>query len=90
MKTLTIFNAIIHVGNSIISAITQTPLNNNNDTAGKALEELKKLLLPGETERLERKTEKIKRQLKEEAAKGPIRVQAVDDGRKKKGRGRRR
>jgi len=91
LKTLTIFNAIIRVGNSICATLSQSPQSSGKDSAGESLELLKGLLLPGETERMAEKTAKIKRLLQEENRKGPILVKAMDDvGRTNKARRRRR
>ena len=89
LKTLTIFNAIIQVGNSVAAAVSKSSSADNRDLSGKAIDELKKLLLPDEAEKLEEKTDRIKRMLQEESARGPIRVKTVDSDSDRKKRARR-
>ena len=79
LSILTIFNAIIHVGNTIAAAVSGSPASGQNN-AGKVLDVLKKLLLPGEAERTEVKAEEVKAKLEREMAKGPMQVRTVDDG----------
>jgi hypothetical protein len=91
LKTLTIFNAIIHVGNAICATISQSPQSTGSDSAGKSLEQLKGLLFPGDKDRMAEKTEKIKKILQAELDRGPILIKAMDDvGRVNQARRRRR
>lgn len=90
LSILTIFNAIIHVGNTVAAAVSGSPASGQNN-AGKTLDALKKLLLPAEAERLEKKSEEVKEKLSRELARGAFQVRAVDDGsRRNQARRRRR
>jgi len=86
LTTLTIVNAIIAVGNTISASVAGGGGGGNSgDAFKKTLDELKNVLMPGEKDRSKQKTDKIKRVLEEEAAKGPIKIKAMGGTKKKKG-----
>jgi len=87
VKTLAIVNAIIGVGNHVVSAISQSPGDSKGGEAvTKALEALKEMLLPEDKERTDDKAKKAKAYLEREATKGPIKFRKMDYGKPKKGR----
>lgn len=75
MTTLSIVNAIIHVGNSIAAASSgSNPSSGGADTLKKSMESLRDLLLPEDVNEKESKAERALKMLTEEAAKGPLMV----------------
>lgn len=87
MTTLTVVNAIIHIGNGIISAVSGgTQANGEGDKLEKTLASLKELLIPEDTFDKESKVQKALRTLQEEVAKGPLQVRAMSTGSKTSGR----
>lgn len=87
MTTLTMVNAIIHVGNGIISAVSG---GGGTQSGAEKLENminsLKDLLIPEDRFDKESKVQKALRILKEEVAKGPLEVRPMASGKKTHGR----
>lgn len=83
LTTLAIVNAIIHLGSVITGNAT------GNDAVKKVLDNLKVVLFPEEEAKLEARAEEIKALMTRELKRGPLTVQAVDNG-SKRGRKRRR
>jgi hypothetical protein len=86
LTTLTLVNAIIHVGNTIAAAVSGSGSSSSGGDAFKnSIQELKKLLFPDEEAKLEKRASEVREILEREAASGPFQVRAVDGG-KQKGR----
>ena len=82
MTTLTVVNAIIHVGQAIAAA-TSGGSSPGGDAFKKSLDELKKVLFPDEERKVEEKAQRVKEMLSAELDKGPIKITPVDGGQKK-------
>lgn len=91
LKTVTLVNAIIGVGNVIAAAVSGSPGNQlGGDKITKSLELLKELLIPEESEKTEKQALEAREKLSKEVAKGPLKVRAVGTGKAKKKRGQRK
>lgn len=90
LKTIVLLDATIRGSNQVAAAVSGGSQPQKSDTAGKLLEALRRELLPGDEERLEEKSKDVKKILEAEMAKGPIKVQVVDDGSRKKKKQQRR
>jgi hypothetical protein len=90
-KTLALVNAIISVGNHITSAVTGSQgTKDGGDNVTKTMEALKALLVPEVGEKTSRDARRAKDLLKREAEGGPIKFQAMDHKKDKKGRVKRK
>lgn len=87
LTTLTIVNAIIHVGNCIQSALSGGSGNSQGtENLNKLIDTLKSALVPGAEMETESKVQRAMKILREEAAKGPITVRPMAESKKNRGR----
>ena len=86
MTTLAIVNAIIGVGNGIISAVSGGSSSGKSDSITKALDNLRDLLLPEDMDEKATRDQKIIDKLTAAAAKGPIKVRPKATTSRDKGR----
>lgn len=78
MTTLSIVNAIISVGNGLISALSEgSSTTSNGDNLKKSLESLKELLLPEDETEKSRKEKRVMDILEAEVAAGPLSVRKM-------------
>ena len=78
MTTLSIVNAIISVGNSLISALSGgSSTTSNGDNLKKSLESLKELLLPEDVTEKSRREKRVMDILEAEVASGPLSVRKM-------------
>ena len=90
MTTLSIVNAIISVGNGLISTMSGSAAGNNNNLK-KSLETLKDTLLPEDVTQKKKRDRRIIDVLTAEAAQGPLMVRKMSSGSSRdKGRIKRR
>jgi len=87
MTTLTVVNAIITVGNQVVSALAPGGTQSTGDALKKSIDELRLILLPGEKERAAEKLRAVKETLEREVAKGPFKVKLMSRGKKDKKKG---
>lgn len=80
LSIVAIINTIIHLGNVIAGG------SSGSDTIKKSLDALKMALFPEEEDKLEKRTDEIKKKMEKELARGPLKVRAVGGGKKKKNR----
>jgi len=91
MTTLSIINAIINVGNGIISAVSGgSSSSGSSDNFKKTLDAFRELMFPEDEGKKEDRDKKIIDKLTAEAAKGPIKVKPKATTSRNKGRIRRR
>jgi len=90
MTTLSIVNAIISVGNNIISAISGGSSSGGSDNLKKTLDSLKDLLLPEDESYKKLRDKKVINKLEAELARGPFKVRPMATSSKSRGRIRRR
>lgn len=84
LKTVSLVNAIIGVGNLVAAAVTESPGNQlGDDKLTKALELLKDLLIPEEGEQTSEKAKEAKAKLAAEIEKGPLKVRPIGVGKKR-------
>ena len=85
LTTLSIINAILHVGNVVASAVGggQAP---GSDAVKKTLDELRVTLFPEDIKDGEQKAQRVKDILEREAAGGALRVKTMDKPRHAKAR----
>lgn len=87
LTTLTIVNAIIHVGNCIQSALAGGgSTDKSGDALQKAVSALGAILISGSQQDVEDKAQRALKILEEEAAKGPVTVRPMVENRKTRGR----
>jgi hypothetical protein len=88
LTTLLTVNAIIHVGNSIQTALSggSSQSNKGADNLQKMVDSLKSMLVPEDSLETESKVQKALRILEEETAKGPLKVRPMVENKKTKGR----
>lgn len=93
MTTLALVNAIIQIGNSIAAASSGGQASSGGaDSLKKTMESLRDLLLPEDKVQKDSQAEKALKVLKDEVAKGALRVTAKSSSRRMRGkikRGRR-
>ena len=78
LKTVTLVNAIIGVGNVVAAAVTGSPNNQlGGDKVTKSLELLRDILLPEDSEGREKQATSAREKLAKEMAKGPLKVRAA-------------
>jgi hypothetical protein len=83
--TLTLINAIVEVGNGIMEVMSKSSNSQGKkDGLKNSVEALKKMLLPEEVEVGESQARRAQRILKEEVAKGPIKIQSMSKEKKRK------
>jgi len=88
LTTMAIINAIIHVGNGIISAVSGgSASSRSGHSLKKTLSSLRELLLQENSFATEAKTAKIAELLQSEVAKGPIKFKAQASTTRSKKRG---
>jgi len=92
LTTLLTVNAIIHVGNSIQSALSggSSQSNKGAENLQKMVDSLKSMLVPEDTLETESKVQKALRILEEETSKGPLTVRPMVENKKTKGKFTRR
>lgn len=82
LATVAIINAIMHVGQVVAGGT-------GGDAIKKSLDELVKVLFPGEADKLAKRADEVKALVQREVAKGPLKIMPVDDGGKKAAKRRR-
>ena len=71
-KTTAVVNAIISVGNAVVSAVTGSAGSSDGDKLKKTMDNLRNLMLPELAEKAERDAGRVKTILEREASQGPI------------------
>lgn len=88
LTTMSMINAIISVGNSIVSALSESASpQGNGDALKKTIASLRELLLPTDHAETEKRAAAVSALLESEVAKGPIRVQPKVESHRQKQRG---
>ncbi len=88
LETLAVVNAIVEVGNRIVSAINQSPGQSGEGSLKKTVEALKDVLLPENGEDREKESLKARKKLEDEIKKGPIKFRALTQPKKRPKLGR--
>jgi hypothetical protein len=84
LKVMSIVNAIISTGNSIVSAISKSGDTPSQDSLKNTLDALKSVLLPHLEEDDAKKKEDAKARLMAEMNKGPLKIQVMGKGKDKR------
>lgn len=77
LKTMTVVNAIMVVGNAIRSTIAGSGETPSSDALDKSLEALKEALLPHWSEDTKKRSAEAMKKLKQEMDGGPLKVQVM-------------
>ena len=83
LETLAVVNAIVEVGNRIVSAVTQSPGQSGEGSLKKTIEALKDVLIPDNHEDRDQKALEARKKLEDEIRKGPIKFRAITHTKKR-------
>lgn len=86
LKLLAIINAIMSVGNSLISVMTQSASTTSSDNLTKVLDALKETMLPHYGEATKKKALEVRERIIRESSKGPIKIQVMGRDKSKRKR----
>lgn len=83
---MAVINAIITVGNGLISVMTQSNSTSSNDNLNKVMEVLKDAMLPHYAEATKKKALEVRERILKESSSGPIKIQVMGRDKNKRKR----
>jgi hypothetical protein len=86
LKILAVVNAIMTVGNNLISVMTQSNSPTSSDNLNKVLEALKDVMLPHYAEATKKKALEVRERIIKESTGGPIKIQVMGRDKNKRKR----
>lgn len=86
LKLLAVINAIMSVGNSLISAMTGSNSTQSGDNLTKVLDALKDMMLPHYGESTKKRALEVRERIIRESSNGPLKIQVMGRDKNKRKR----